>query len=88
MNSQLCSGTSCDGNCSEQSSSLLCYCTPLYFVYLLFCLRVFDINSFKKVDLRLSRNLTIMGTAILLGALIPYHFENNRVNTGEAREVR
>ncbi|EPB73496.1 hypothetical protein ANCCEY_07410 [Ancylostoma ceylanicum] len=40
------------------------------------------ISNLQKVDLRLSRNLTIMGTAILLGALIPYHFEKNRVNTG------
>ncbi|KIH68017.1 putative permease [Ancylostoma duodenale] len=40
------------------------------------------ISNLQKVDLRLSRNLTIMGTAILLGTLIPYHFEKNRVNTG------
>ncbi|VDM65837.1 unnamed protein product [Strongylus vulgaris] len=40
------------------------------------------VRLIKNVDLRLTRNLTIMGTAILMGAVIPHHFENNRVNTG------
>ncbi|KAK6748106.1 hypothetical protein RB195_000995 [Necator americanus] len=40
------------------------------------------INNLQNVDLRLSRNVTIMGTAILLGAVIPYHFERNRIHTG------
>ncbi|KHJ99106.1 hypothetical protein OESDEN_00899 [Oesophagostomum dentatum] len=40
------------------------------------------VSNLQNVDLRLTRNITIMGTAILLGELIPYHFEKNRVNTG------
>ncbi|KHJ94959.1 putative permease [Oesophagostomum dentatum] len=40
------------------------------------------ISNLQKVDLKLTRNTTIMGMAILLGALVPYHFEHNRVNFG------
>ncbi|CAJ0602738.1 unnamed protein product [Cylicocyclus nassatus] len=39
-------------------------------------------GNLQNVDLRLTRNLTIMGTAILMGALVPHHFENNKVNFG------
>ncbi|CAJ0602729.1 unnamed protein product [Cylicocyclus nassatus] len=40
------------------------------------------ISNLQNVDLRLTRNLSIMGTAILMGGIIPFHFEHNRVNTG------
>ncbi|KHJ94960.1 putative permease [Oesophagostomum dentatum] len=39
-------------------------------------------SNLQKVDLSLTRNTTIMGTALLLGALVPFHFERNRVNFG------
>ncbi|VDN37437.1 unnamed protein product [Cylicostephanus goldi] len=40
------------------------------------------IGNLQNVDLRLTRNVTVMGTAVLMGAVIPYHFEKNRINTG------
>ncbi|CAJ0602710.1 unnamed protein product, partial [Cylicocyclus nassatus] len=40
------------------------------------------IGNLQNVDLRLTRNLTVMGTAVLMGAVIPYHFDKSKVNTG------
>uniref|UniRef100_A0A1I7UNL8 Solute carrier family 23 member 2 n=1 Tax=Caenorhabditis tropicalis TaxID=1561998 RepID=A0A1I7UNL8_9PELO len=38
--------------------------------------------NLQNVDLRLSRNLTIVGISIILGCTIPTHFEKNPLNTG------
>lgn len=34
------------------------------------------------MDLRLSRNLTIMGIAVIMGLTVALHFENNPLKTG------
>ncbi|PIC35891.1 hypothetical protein B9Z55_015099 [Caenorhabditis nigoni] len=38
--------------------------------------------NLQNVDLRLSRNLTIVGLSIILGCTIPAHFEKNPLDTG------
>lgn len=34
------------------------------------------------IDLNLCRNLSIMGLSLLLGLIVPLHFEKHPVNTG------
>lgn len=41
-----------------------------------------DSASFQSVDLRLSRNLSIMGLSVLAGMTIPQHFELHPIKTG------
>ncbi|UMM30302.1 hypothetical protein L5515_012239 [Caenorhabditis briggsae] len=38
--------------------------------------------NLQNVDLRLSRNITIVGLSIILGCTIPAHFEKNPLDTG------
>ncbi|CAI5448264.1 unnamed protein product [Caenorhabditis angaria] len=40
------------------------------------------LSNLQAVDLRLSRNLTIIGSAVILGLVIPVHFEKHELNTG------
>uniref|UniRef100_A0A1I7TE08 Permease n=1 Tax=Caenorhabditis tropicalis TaxID=1561998 RepID=A0A1I7TE08_9PELO len=40
------------------------------------------LRNLMTVDLRLSRNLTIMGISIIMGLTVALHFENNPLNTG------
>ncbi|PAV78906.1 hypothetical protein WR25_01899 [Diploscapter pachys] len=42
------------------------------------------LSNLQNVDLRLSRNLTIMGTAILVGSVVPKHFQDNPIDSGNA----
>ncbi|CAI5448240.1 unnamed protein product [Caenorhabditis angaria] len=39
-------------------------------------------SNLQTVDLRLSRNLTIMGIAVIMGCVIPLHFETYPLQTG------
>ncbi|KAF8372313.1 hypothetical protein PRIPAC_78742 [Pristionchus pacificus] len=38
--------------------------------------------SLKLIDLRVTRNIAIMGMSMMLGMVIPTHFEKNPLNTG------
>ncbi|CAB3409965.1 unnamed protein product [Caenorhabditis bovis] len=40
------------------------------------------LSNLQSVDLRISRNLTIMGVAVIMGCTVPMHFEKHPLRTG------